>query len=149
MSEVLFYHLERQSLEALLANLLEKTLERGWRAVVEAPSRERIEALDAHLWTYRDDSFLPHGLDDGPHADSQPILLTTGEGAANAAEVRFIIDGAEPRQLEAHQRAVLIFDGRDDEAVALARRRWKELKASSHALTYWQQDEQGRWVKKG
>lgn len=149
MSEVLFYHLERQSLEALLANLLEKTLERGWRAVVEAPSRERIEALDAHLWTYRDDSFLPHGLDDGPHADSQPILLTTGEGAANAAEVRFIIDGADPRQLEAHQRAVLIFDGRDDEAVALARRRWKELKASSHALTYWQQDEQGRWVKKG
>lgn len=149
MSEVLFYHLERQSLEALLANLLEKTLERGWRAVVEAPSRERIEALDAHLWTYRDDSFLPHGLDDGPHADSQPILLTTGEGAANAAEVRFIIDGAEPRQLEAHQRAVLIFDGRDDEAVALARRRWKELKASSHALTYWQQEEQGRWVKKG
>jgi len=149
VSEVLFYHLERQSLEALLANLLEKTLERGWCAVVEAPSRERIEALDAHLWTYRDDSFLPHGLDDGPHADSQPILLTTGEGAANKAEVRFIIDGAEPRQLEAHQRAVLIFDGRDDEAVALARRRWKELKASWHALTYWQQDEQGRWVKKG
>lgn len=148
MSEVLFYHLERQSLEMILPNLLERTLERGWRAVVEVGSRERVEALDAHLWSYRDDSFLPHGSDHEPRANLQPILLTAGAGNANGADVRFLVDGATPQGVEAYKRVVVLFDGRDDEAVATARLQWKDLKAGQHELTYWQQDETGRWHKK-
>ena len=60
MTEVLFYHLQDMSLENVLPPLLEKSLERGWRVVVQSTSEERADALDAHLWTYRDDSFLPH-----------------------------------------------------------------------------------------
>ena len=60
MTEVLFYHLQNMSLESVLPPLLEKSLERGWRVVVQSTSQERTEALDAHLWTYRDNSFLPH-----------------------------------------------------------------------------------------
>lgn len=148
MSEVLFYHLDRQKLEAVLPSLLERTLQRGWRAAVEAPGIERIEALDALLWTYRDDSFLPHGLDEGAFAAHQPILLTTRPGATNAAHVRFLIDGAEVRDIDTYERVVVLFDGHDDEAVAQARAQWKELKGSIHELTYWQQDEAGRWQKK-
>ena len=62
MADVLFYHLERQPLERVLPVLLEKTLERGWRAAVQTASQAYAEALDGHLWTYREDSFLPHGL---------------------------------------------------------------------------------------
>lgn len=149
MSEVLFYHLEKQRLDAILPNLLERTLQRGWRAVVEAPGRERIEALDAHLWTYRDDSFLPHGTDDGPFAAEQPVLLTTGKGSRNTAQVRFLVDGAVPADIDEYDRVVILFDGRDEEALAQAREQWKALKSSTHDLTYWQQDEAGRWQKKG
>lgn len=148
MSEVLFYHLERQSLEMILPNLLERTLERGWRAVVEVGSRERVDALDAHLWSYRDDSFLPHGSDHEPRANLQPILLTAGPGNANGADVRFLVDGAAPQRVEAYKRVIVLFDGRDDEAVATARLQWKDLKAGPHELTFWQQDETGRWHKK-
>jgi len=148
LSEVLFYHLEKQRLDAILPNLLERTLQRGWRAVVEAPARERIEALDALLWTYRDDSFLPHGTDDGPFAAEQPIILTSGKGSSNAARVRFLVDGAVPTDIDDYERVVILFDGRDDEAVAQARVQWKALKGSAHDLTYWQQDEAGRWLKK-
>ena len=35
MTEILFYHLQHQPLERVLPTLLEKTLERGWRAVVQ------------------------------------------------------------------------------------------------------------------
>ena len=88
-TEVLFYHLERTPLERVLPGLLEKTLERGWRAVVQAGSKERVEALDTALWTYGDGSFLPHGtLSDGP-PEEQPIFLTTGPDTPNGATIRF------------------------------------------------------------
>lgn len=146
--EVLFYHLERQTLEAVLPRLLEKTLERGWRAVVQAASEERVEALSSTLWSYRDEAFLPHGTAADGNGDLQPVWLTAGEDAPNRATVRFFVDGAAPVNLEALERAVYLFDGRDEAAVAQARERWKAIKAEGHAATYWQQDEAGRWVNR-
>jgi DNA polymerase-3 subunit chi len=150
MSEVLFYHLERRPLEQVLPALLEKTLERGWRAVVQAGSQERLEALNTQLWTYRDEAFLPHGtLDDGD-PQAQPVFLTTdGNANPNGASVRFLVDGAECERAADYERFVYLFDGRDDTAVAAAREAWKAVGASGLPATYWQQDDQGRWVKKG
>lgn len=149
MTEILFYHLQRQPLEKVLPTLLEKSLERGWRVVVQASSDERVEALDAHLWTYRDDGFLPHGTAKDGEVAAQPILLTTGEGNANGAQVRFLVDGAPvPANADAYQRIVLLFDGEDPDAVAAARACWTDAKAKGFEATYWQPDEQGRWVKK-
>ncbi|MEX0751947.1 MAG: DNA polymerase III subunit chi [Xanthobacteraceae bacterium] len=149
MTEILFYHLQRQPLEKVLPALLEKSLERGWRVVVQASSDERVEALDAHLWTYRDDGFLPHGTAKEGEAAAQPILLTTGDDNANGAQVRFLVDGAPvPADPQSYQRIVLLFDGDDPDAVAAARERWTKAKAQGFDATYWQPDERGRWVKK-
>jgi len=149
MTEVLFYHLQRQPLERVLPSLLEKSLERGWRVVVQAASDERVEALDAHLWTYRDDGFLPHGTAREPEATVQPVLLTTEDHNPNGATVRFLIDGAPvPADADAYERIVLIFDGEDEDAVAAARLCWGDVKARGFEATYWQPDEQGRWVKR-
>jgi DNA polymerase-3 subunit chi len=149
MTEMLFYHLQGQKLEGVLPTLLEKSLERGWRVIVQASSEERIEALDAHLWTYRDDGFLPHGTWRESEAAAQPVLLTVNDGNPNGSSVRFLIDGAPvPADAEAYQRIVLVFDGDDDDAVAAARAHWAAAKARGFEATYWQADEQGRWVKK-
>jgi DNA polymerase-3 subunit chi len=149
MTEILFYHLQGQKPESVLPTLLEKSLQRGWRVVVQGASEERIEALDAHLWTYRDDAFLPHGTWREQEAVQQPILLTLNEGNPNAANVRFLIDGAAvPPDPEVYARIVLLFDGDDEEAVAAARTAWSEAKAKGFEATYWQPDERGRWVKK-
>jgi DNA polymerase-3 subunit chi len=148
MTEILFYHLQRQPLERVLPTLLEKSIERGWRVVVQAASEERIDALDAHLWTYRDDAFLPHGTAREAEAAEQPVLLTTGEHNPNRANVRFLIDGADmPADADAYERIVLLFDGEDPDAVAQARARWSEAKAKGFEATYWQTDEQGRWQR--
>ena len=149
MSEVLFYHLERALLESVLPGLLEKTLERGWRAVVRAGSRERVEALDSHLWTYRDESFLPHAA--GGEGERQPVWLTDGEDAPNDPHILFLVDGAmaEPASIDALARCVMIFDGNDQDAVAQARGFWKAAAASGHETTYWKQSPQGRWEKQG
>jgi len=149
MTEILFYHLQGQKLDGVLPTLLERSLERGWRVVVQGASEERIDALDAHLWTYRDDSFLPHGTWREPEAAAQPVLLTVNDGNPNAATVRFLVDGAAlPADADAYQRIVLIFNGDDDDAVAVARGHWTEAKAKGFEATYWQPDDNGRWVKK-
>jgi DNA polymerase III subunit chi len=149
VTEILFYHLQRQKLEYVLPTLLEKSLERGWRVIVQASTEERVEALDAHLWTYRDDSFLPHGTWRGAEAAEQPILLTVNDDNPNQASVRFLIDNAPvPDNASDYQRIVLIFDGEDEDAVTAARERWTDAKTKGLEATYWQPDEQGRWVKK-
>lgn len=148
MTEVLFYHLERRPLASVLPALLEKSLERGWRAVVQVGSPERAEALDALLWSYRDDSFLPHGTEADGNAELQPIFLTHETVNPNGAQVRFYVDGAEVEDISGYERAVLLFDGNDETAVAAARSQWKTLKDGGHDVTYWQQNDRGKWEKK-
>jgi len=149
MTEILFYHLQGQKLEGVLTPLLEKSLERGWTVIVQGASEERIEALDAHLWTYRDDGFLPHGTWREADAAAQPVLLTVHDGNPNSASVRFLIDGAPvPADAAAYQRIVLLFDGEDEDAVVAARGAWGDARAKGHDATYWQPDEQGRWAKR-
>src|SRR6478735_11107170 len=150
MTEVLFYHLQRQPLERVLPQLLERSLERGWRVVVQAASEERVDALDAHLWTFSDDSFLPHGTDREATAGEQPVLLMASDQNPNRATVRFLIDGTPlPGDAASYKRLVLLFDGNDPNAVNVARERWTAAKAQGFDVTYWQTDERGRWQRKG
>lgn len=128
--------------------LLEKTLERGWRAVVEVGSRERAEAIDAHLWTYRDDSFLAHGLAGDDRDALQPILITTGQDNPNGAAVRFFTDRAVPKTGQGYERLVYLFSDHDPDAVAEARLAYRALRDEGNDVTYWQQDASGRWMKK-
>jgi len=132
-----------------LPSLIEKSLARGWRVAVQTASEERVEALDAHLWTYRQDTFLPHGTYRDREAASQPVLLTVQDDNPNAANVRFLIDGAAvPQDVAAYERIVLLFDGEDPDALAAARERWTAAKSQGLEVTYWQPDEQGRWQRK-
>jgi DNA polymerase-3 subunit chi len=148
MADVLFYHLTESTLEDALPGLLERSIDRGWRAVVQAGTEERRDALDMHLWTFRDDSFLAHGTDREAHPADQPILLTTGDGNPNDAKIRFLVDGAAPPDLGGYERAVFLFDGHDSGQVEAARGHWKTMKDAGHAVTYWQQTPDRRWERK-
>jgi len=148
MTEVLFYHLTESKLEDALPPLVDKSVERGWRVAIQLKEPARRDALDAHLWTYREESFLPHGTDETELAASQPVLLTVTGDNANQATVRFIVDGAEPPVADTYERIVFMFDGYDQEQLEGARAHWKKLKGEGHTLTYWQQTPEGRWEKK-
>lgn len=147
--EVLFYHLTESTLEEALPALLEKSVGRGWRVAVQTGSEERRDALDAHLWTFRDESFLPHGTDRDAHAPDQPVLLTTTSANANNATIRFLVDGAVPGDIEGYDRAVFMFDGHDAAQLDAARAHWKAMKDAGHEVTYWQQGPDRRWQRKG
>lgn len=148
MAEVLFYHLSESTLEDALPGLLERSIGRGWRAVVQTGTEERRDALDQHLWTFRDDSFLAHGTDQETLAEDQPVLLTTSAENQNDAQIRFLVDGAVPPDLSGYERAVFLFDGHDSGQVDAAREHWKTMKSAGHDVTYWQQSADRRWERK-
>jgi DNA polymerase-3 subunit chi len=145
--EVWFYHLERTALDQALPELLEKTLTRGWRAIVRTTAGERVDHLDGWLWSYRDDSFLAHGTATEPMAERQPILLTTEAENLNRAQALFLVDGAEAGPLDGFERCILLFDGRDAEATAAARERWLAFRDAGHPVSYWRQGAERGWEK--
>ena len=148
MAEVGFYHLTRSGLERALPALLEKVVAGGMRAVVRAGSDERVEALNALLWTYDQDSFLPHGSARDGEAADQPIWLTAGDDNPNRATVLVLTDGVAAADLTGFDRCLDLFDGRDETAVAAARERWRACREAGHGVVYWQQNDRGGWEKR-
>jgi DNA polymerase-3 subunit chi len=147
--EFRFYHLERRRLDQALPSLLEEAYANGVRAVVQAPSIEQVEALNERLWTYSDDGFLPHGAGRDGEAESQPIYLTGSDENPNGAALRVLLSGvdAAPFVVSAHRQVVLLFDGRDEQVKAEARRQWSLVKAAGAAPSYWREGEDGGWQK--
>ena len=148
MTEVAFYHLTRSSLEQALPKLLEKTLAAGKRAVVRAGSKQRVEFLNGQLWTHDPASWLPHGSAKDGAGEDQPVWLTARDENPNGAQVLFLTDGATSRSISGYDICVMLFDGRNEMAVEAARGHWRTLKEAGHEVTYWQQDDNGRWAQK-
>jgi len=160
MAEIRFYHLTERPLEAVLPVMLERTLARGWRAVVRAPDAGLIETLDELLWTYRDESFLPHARAGAPEGErgnggenggaAQPIWLTTGGDMPNAPDALFLLAGApaDPARLAEIEVSAILFDGHDEAAVGAARAQWRALTAAGLKAVYWAQGPDGGWVKR-
>ena len=148
MTEIGFYHLRTTPLERALPRILERALAEGHRVVVMAGSAERVDHLDALLWTYDDASFLPHGSAREGNAERQPVWLTSADENPNGATMLVLVDGARSARLERYARCCDIFDGNDEAAVTAARERWREAKAGGHVLVYWEQTG-GKWEKRG
>jgi DNA polymerase-3 subunit chi len=151
LSEALFYHLERRRLDDVLPSLVERTLDRGWRALVRVESADRASAIDALLWTYNEESFLPHAIAGEGNPTHQPVLITVEEGNANRAQVLFLAGGAVlsdwAQSATSFDRIVMLFEGRDPEALASARDAWKRAKDAGLDVTYWKESASGKWEK--
>lgn len=148
MTEIRFYHLTTKPLERALPEILAKTYERGMKTVVKLGSQERIEAMDAILWTFDPASFIPHSyIRDGNEAE-QPIWFTLNDDNPNQATTLILADGASSSKVADYSLCCEVFDGNDDDVVTAARARWKDYTAAGHELSYFQQDDQGKWVKK-
>lgn len=145
--EYWFYHLEASTVEGVLPGLLEKTRQKGWRAFVKLPESQ-ISEMDDYLWTYKDDSFLPHGRDDEPMADQQPITLSAAAESAEGHQAVFLLGGAKVENMSGVQRCMVMINGRSEEDVLRERARWKTLKDKGASLSYYQQNDRGGWEKK-
>ena len=148
MTEIRFYHLQKQTLDQALPQILTKALSMGHKIVVKLDSQQSVERMNQNLWTFRPDSFLPHGSQKDGHGEKQPVWLTADNDNPNDAKVIMTGAGALPESPENYDLCCEFLDGFDDEAVKAARSRWKSYKESGFEVTYWQQDEKGAWSTK-
>jgi DNA polymerase-3 subunit chi len=149
LTDISFYHLQRQPLERALPKLLERVMASSMKALVLADNEDRMGMLNSTLWTYDQDSFLPHGNSKDGDAELQPIYLTVEQDNPNRANVLVLVDGGQHKDLSHFDRCLDMFDGNDTDAVTQARERWKLYKDAGHDVTYWQQNDAGKWEKKG
>ncbi len=148
MTEVRFYHMQSTSLEHALPEILGKALEREFKALVRVQTDDELEVINKFLWTYKKNSFLPHGAKlDGTELE-QPIFISAEDNNPNDANLLMLIDGATSEQIESMDLCCELFDGNNEEIVTAARTRWKEYTDKGYELSYFQQDSNGRWVKK-
>ena len=150
MARIDFYHLQKSVVEQALPRLLEKAYANGKPILVKIGNEARVEFLNTALWTYDDQSFLPHGSNKDGNAELQPIWLTSGDDNPNGAKMLFLVDGAkiDVADLPQFERIFNLFDGSNDENLQQARDFWRRIKEAGHECFYWQQDDAGRWQQK-
>ena len=148
MEDIRFYHLQRQTLEEALPKLMAKVAEAGMRAVIKADEQATVDTLDKVLWDFDPASFLPHDKDGCDHPEDQAFFLTKGDTNPNGASVLVLVDGASCDDFQSYARCLYMFDGRNEDVVAVARKDWKKWKDGDWAISYWQQKEMGGWEQK-
>ena len=148
MTDISFYQVMNAtpaSVDATLPALLNKALQSGKNVVVKCPSVERMERLDEALWTFKEDSFLPHGTQADKFAEKQPIYLTTEDENPNGAEILVVISGATSADFSSYERVMDMFEASDIQKQN-ARKRWKDLKSKGYPLAYFAHKD-GKWSK--
>lgn len=148
MTEIRFYHLQKQSLDQALPLILEKAYSMGHKIIVKMQDEEEANRMATHLWTYKQDKFLPHGTKKDGQADLQPIWITHLEENPNHATTLILTQGQTSENIEKFDLVCEMLNGHSDDQIAAARKRWAEYQKSDYETTYWFQNEDGGWIKK-
>ena len=150
MTRVDFYHLQKSNIEDTLPKLLEKAYALGKKILIKVGNEERVEFLNSHLWTYDEQSFLPHGSKKDGNSSLQPIWLTSQDDNPNNASILFLVDNAKINidEISAFERVLNIFDGNNNDALTWSREFWKLAKSQELECYYWQKNDNGTWQQK-
>jgi DNA polymerase III subunit chi len=125
-------------LERALPAIAERVVATGERLVVVAEDDAQLEQLDEMLWTYRAESFLPHG-----RTGDQPVLLALPENANAVYGNIAFADGIWRDSALNFSRAFYFFDSDTREG---ARAAWRGLAGQTQVERhYWKQDDAGKW----
>ena len=148
MADVRFYHIERSTLDQVLPSIALKAWQSGKKVMVLVSNKKESSRLNDLLWTFHPNVFLPHGMAEEKHSERQPVLLTDKSDNLNGAEILIMTQGCVLEDINDFTMVCEILDGKVENHVMEARTRWKTYKEAGHELTYWQQDENGKWNKK-
>ena len=147
-TEIRFYHLQQQSLDQALPAILQKAYQGNHKIHVRMADDSEVERMNKHLWTFKQNVFLPHGSKKDGYAEKQPIWLTSKSENPNQANVIILTQGMTEENLEDYDLCCEMLNGHDDNAVKEARERWKKYQDAGLEVTYWHQNDNGGWDKK-
>lgn len=130
MPRIDFYVLpdQKENGRALLAcRLADKAYGLGHTVYVFTASEARAAALDDLLWTFRQDSFVPHERYPLVGEEGSPVLVGTAAPTTVEAQVLINLADALPEGFERYDRVVELVD-QHPEVLAQSRERFRQYR---------------------
>lgn len=142
-----FYHLQKSTLDEALPLLVSKAYQTGKHIKIKIGNEVQVSFLSTLLWTFDEESFLPHGTKKDEAPELQPIYLSSEDDLPNGAKILFVVDGADISLdiIEKYERVLYIFNGQSENELIKARNMWKMFQQNGSECHYWKQNELGKW----
>jgi len=117
--------------------LVERIHGEGLRLYVRAASEQEARHLDRLLWTFRQQSFIPHGLRGETDSDLTPVLIGWNGDAPDTRPILINLAPALPPGFERYERVCEAVD-HDPAIRAAARERFRSYRRSGLQLDHYQ-----------
>ena len=139
MTRVDFYILpdaDEARRQTYVCRVVDKAFRLGHRVWIHVPDPERARALDERLWTFRQDSFLPHErVTDGPADADCPVLLAASDEPDDTREL-LVNEHAEVPAFFSRFARVAEFINHDPDVRRLGRERYAFYRDRGYELHY-------------
>jgi DNA polymerase-3 subunit chi len=136
MTQVDFYILKdsQPAAQALLTcRLSEKAFKQGHQVFINTASGQQLKQLDDMLWTFRDGSFLPHGVYEDNADSTHPVLLGHDVEPDGPSDVLVNLSNEVPAFFSRFNRVAELVGG-DETQRAAARERYRFYKDRGYTL---------------
>lgn len=137
MARVDFYVLERADERArhtLACRLAEKAYRLKNTVYIHAKNRDDAVQLDALLWTFRDGSFVPHGISGSQDASEvSPVMIGYEKDGIESRDLLINLDDEIPPFAESFPRVAELVTS-DENCRLLSRRRFAEYRDKGHSI---------------
>lgn len=136
MAQVDFYIVsspEEKHRRETVCRLADKARRLGHRVFIHTESDAQARELDQLLWTFREDSFVPHALAAESNDDSDRILIGAGTEPAGPVDVLINLTRDVPLCAEHCQRIAEVVGG-GEASRAEGRQRFRRYREHGHQM---------------
>tara|TARA_B100001939_G_scaffold157253_1_gene135868 strand:- start:218 stop:682 length:465 start_codon:yes stop_codon:yes gene_type:complete len=150
VTQIIFYSTSPLQVEKTLFALLEKSLEKGNKSLLLFKDKEKCLSINEQLWTYKQNSFLPHISEDDQIYDNidVPVYLSTKNENPFKAELLFSIDGFLPDNIDHFERVIIIIDVNDELLNEKYKNYYLDINKNFEDIVFYKSDDNGKWIEK-
>ena len=150
MTQIIFYSTAPLQVEKTLFALLEKSIEKGNKSLLLFKDKEKCSLINEQLWTYKQNSFLPHISEDEKIYDDidVPVYLSTKNENPFKAELLFSIDGFLPDNIDHFERVIIIIDINDELLNEKYKNYYLDINKNFEDIVFYKSDDNGKWIEK-
>tara|TARA_Y100000287_G_scaffold27260_2_gene19054 strand:+ start:206 stop:670 length:465 start_codon:yes stop_codon:yes gene_type:complete len=150
VTQIIFYSTAPFQVEKTLFTLLEKSLEKGNKSLLLFKDKEKCLSINEQLWTYKQNSFLPHISEDDQIYDNIdiPVYLSTKNENPFKAELLFSIDGFLPDNIDHFERVIIIIDVNDELLNEKYKNYYLDINKNFEDIVFYKSDDNGKWIEK-
>ena len=134
-AEIVFIVLNSAVKSRIVCDLAEKCYLNKQRIVIYTKSEEECEIIDSLLWTWKQQSFVPHKyLDRLSKSQNEPIVLTTNIESAAGYDTVLLVDPLPMEIISQFSKVIDFAEKYDSQGIELSRKRYKLYKDQNYNI---------------